>query len=139
MKSAALKQKALQQREAGQRASAGRKWAVAIAAFERALAIDPEDAQSWLFLAHARVHSGQGAEALIAAERAFALDPSNVLICRLLADLHTSAGRHAKASEVYAALDPASPRDHDFWAEYGNVLWLARRNREAVDALMKAL
>ncbi|MBU3672428.1 MAG: tetratricopeptide repeat protein [Sinobacteraceae bacterium] len=139
MKSAALKQKALQQRDAGQRASAGRKWAVAIAAFERALALDPEDAQSWLFLAHARVHSGNTADALIAAERAFALDQGNVLSCRLLADIHSGAGRFAKAIEVYTALDPGSPRDHDFWAEYGNALWLARRHREAVDALMQAL
>ena len=139
MKSAALKQKALQQREAGQRASAGRKWPAAIAAFERALALDPDDAQSWLFLAHAQVHSGNNAGALIAAERAFALEHTNVLICRLLADIHTSGGRYAQAISVYEALDPASPRDHDFWAEYGNVLWLARRNREAVDVLMKAL
>ncbi|NDE01124.1 MAG: glycosyltransferase [Gammaproteobacteria bacterium] len=139
MKSAAQKQKALQQREAGQRASAGRKWAAAIAAFERALALDPDDAQTWLFLAHARVHSGNNAEALIAAECSFALDQRNILTCRLLADIHTSAGRFTQACEVYQTLDPATTRDHDFWAEYGNVLWMARRNREAVDALMQAL
>jgi predicted O-linked N-acetylglucosamine transferase (SPINDLY family) len=139
MKPAALKQKALRQREVGQRASAGRKWTAAIAAYKRALAIDPEDGESWHYLAHAQVHSGNNAAALIAAERAFALDKSNPLICRLLADIHTSAGRYAQAISVYEGLDPASPRDHEFWAEYGNVLWLARRNRESVDALMKAL
>ena len=100
MKSAALKQKALQQREAGQRASAGRKWPAAIAAFERALALDPDDAQSWLFLAHAQVHSGNNAGALISAERAIALDHTNLLNCRLLADIHTSAGRYAQAISV---------------------------------------
>ena len=135
MKSAAQKQKARQQREAGQRASAARKWAAAIAAFERAITLDPDDAQSWLYLAHARTHSGNDAEALIAAERSFALDQRDILTCRLLADIHTSAGRFTQACEVYQALDPATTRDHDFWAEYGNVLWIAKRPREAVDAL----
>ena len=139
MKSADPKRQALRHRETGRRASAERNYSAAMIAFEHALKLDPKDAESWLFLAHAQAHAKGKEAAAHAAQCAFELDPSSRLACRLLADIHTSAGRHAAAANVYGQLQADTARDFDFWFEYGDALRLAQRNRDALDALMRAL
>lgn len=74
-----------------------------------------------------------------AAIAAFELDRSNLLACRRLAHIHTAAGRHADAADVYGQLDSTTERDFSFWLEYGESLRLARRHHEAIDAFLQAL
>jgi predicted O-linked N-acetylglucosamine transferase (SPINDLY family) len=135
----ATAQKARRHWEAGRRHAQARQWHDAVREFEAATALAPRDALYALNLARALIKCGLLAGGEEAARRALLLEPGNALAQRLLADTLMAQNRHAEASQAFATLEDGTAHDADFYADYGNALYLARRPAEAVQAYLKAL
>jgi len=125
--------------QAGRQAAADLDWPRAARAFGSAASLSPRDLLLKLNLARAWLRSGELTEATRAARSAHALQPADALACRLLAECLTQQRHFAEAAQVFDALSPDAPRDHDLLLAHGNALFHAGRAREAIDVLLQAL
>jgi predicted O-linked N-acetylglucosamine transferase (SPINDLY family) len=126
-------------RQAGLRLLRDKKWETAHAEFERAVGLAPSDALMWLNLARTRMHLDQLESASLAARRACELEPANAIASRMAAECELRLRRPHAAADILDALAPEAPRDHEFHCAHGNALFLAHRQRDAIDAFFKAL
>jgi predicted O-linked N-acetylglucosamine transferase (SPINDLY family) len=126
-------------RKAGQLALQARQLSQAVAEFERATRLAPQDALMWMNLSRAQAAAGDLAASIAAARRAFAAEPSNPLACRALADALLKQNRAAEAVAVFDALPTGAPRDHEWYSECGIAMFQARRLQDAVGAFFQAL
>ncbi len=84
----------------------------ALVAYEEAVTVDGEDADTWARLAHARRAAGDGAGAEKAYETALALDGDSAPALRGLGEIYTQSGRAADAIpklERAVQLEPDAP------------------------------
>jgi predicted O-linked N-acetylglucosamine transferase (SPINDLY family) len=139
MKTAQRDQRAQQHWQAGLAQVRQQQWHRALQEFEHAARLAPRQALYRVNQARALKALGRLDEAVAAAREALALDPSSPLACRMAAECLTQLHRHAEAVDTFAALPCDVPRDHDFHASHGNTLFLAGRQREAIDAFFQAL
>ncbi len=107
-------------------------WAAAERSFARAVELAPRDSLFWINLANAQRKRGEFRLATESARRAFDLDRSNLLACKLYGNCLASQHRYEDAIAVFAALDPAAGRDHEYHVEYGQALYQLNRYLEAV-------
>ncbi len=85
--------------------------------FQRALELDPDNAEAHLFLAHLRSNQGRHEEAIREAERALAIEPLNTRFNALTAQFLTHAGRTDDALarlQATFAIDPNHVLAHIF-------------------------
>ncbi|HQD83396.1 MAG TPA: tetratricopeptide repeat protein [Quisquiliibacterium sp.] len=113
-------------------------WAAAEHSFARAVELAPRDVLFWINLANAQRKRGEFRTATESARRAFELDRANLLACKLYATCLSQQHRYEDALAVYAALDPATPRDHEYHVEYGEALYQLNRYLDAVPQFIAA-
>jgi len=133
------RQRAEQHRQAGLKALQASQWAAAVAEFERAARLAPQDALMRLNLARAHARAGQSGPAIESAREALRLDPASPLACRVLAEYLVQENRFEEAAAVFDSLAPQAPRDFDFHNAHGNALFQAKRLQDAVGVFFQAL
>ncbi len=116
----------------------GLDWAGAERSFARAVELAPRDVLFWINLANAQRKRGEFRVATESARRAFELDRANLLACKLYATCLSHQHRFEDAIAVYAALDPATARDHEYHVEYGEALYQLNRYLDAVPQFISA-
>lgn len=94
----------------GLTAVAERRWSEAVGWLERAVAVQPGDAEAWLLLASARKRGGDPTGGLAAMEQAVRAAPDNVLARLLLADEYAFADR---VEELVEQVETTLARDPD--------------------------
>ena len=111
----------------------------AIAAYEKALEIDPKYHMAWNGLGNALKDLGRYTEAIAAYEKALEIDPK---FDHAWYNLGVSLGYLGRYNEAIAALEKALeiyPKYHHAWNNLGNALHNLGRYNEAIAALEKAL
>jgi predicted TPR repeat methyltransferase len=84
-------------------------WDEAGTAFERALALDPRQAQGWYRLGNVREEQGRDEDALACFNKAVALDPSHAQAWNNLGGAHQRLGREEQAITAYRRAMAADP------------------------------
>ena len=139
MKTAQRDQRAQQHWQAGLAQVRQRQWHKALQEFEHAARLAPSQALYRINQSRALKALGRLDDAVAIARQALAIEPASPVACRMAAECLTLLHRHAEAVDCFAALPADAPRDHDFHAAHGNTLFLAGRQREAIDAFFQAL
>jgi len=120
----------LQQREDPERA---------IADFERAVAIDPGNANAYRWRGRCLEVRGDVQRALANYRRAAALDPDNVDLQHAVATALTEHGVHDEALSAWTRLVAVEPKYVDFWAGLARARKLAGEHEAALAAYDRAL
>ena len=84
----------------------------ALSYFQKAIAIDAQRAQPWLYAGVCLTRTGKTGHALTHLNRALAIEPNTILAHSSLGDLHFQTGNHFEAREAYEraiALGDRSP------------------------------
>lgn len=105
------------------------------AAFDRAHAIDPNDADLWVDIARLRFRGGEQAQAIEASKRAVELGPDNPDALRLRAQLVRDAEGLVPALPLFEAALEQRPDDPDLWGEYAATLGDAGRATQMLAAV----
>lgn len=106
----------------------------ALAASDRALALDPQQPTAWVSRAVMRRGTGRSTDALADIERALQLQPNNDEALRLKARVLTDLGRR---DEGIGVLQQAIALRPEYWGNYdvlGGAYYFAGRRREAIEA-----
>ena len=93
------------------RAAGFRDYVGALEAYERALKLDPNAAETMHFIASAHRRRGNWDQAVAGMERALVLDPENVLLVRDLAGVYRGLRRYDRARPMYRRLLQLQPDD----------------------------
>jgi predicted O-linked N-acetylglucosamine transferase (SPINDLY family) len=131
--------RAEQHRQAGLKALQASQWTAAVAEFERATRLAPQDALMRLNLARAHARAGHSGPAIEAAREALRIDPASPLACRVLVEYLGQENRFDEAAAVFDAYPPEAPRDFDFHNAHGNALFQCKRWQDAVGVFFQAL
>ena len=81
------------------------------AAYERSLALAPDDPWTHLYLGNWFYHVGRRREALAEFERAAELLPGEAIVYTCQGDIHKAQGRHDLAEEAYRTAVRVAPDD----------------------------
>jgi tetratricopeptide (TPR) repeat protein/CHAT domain-containing protein len=111
----------------------------AIAAFEKALEIDPKNDLAWNGLGATLGDLGRNSEAIAAYDKALEIDPKNDLAWNGLGATLNDFGRYSEAIAAYETALEINPKYHLAWNGLGNALKDLDRYREAIAAFEKAL
>lgn len=110
----------------------------AVAAYERVVAADSADAESWNNLGNARRGAGDFEGAIAALTRAAELDASAAPIRLNLCNALAAAGRHEDAERELRAMAQAFPDDWRPLRELHAILRAQARDEEALQAIEEA-
>jgi tetratricopeptide (TPR) repeat protein len=116
----------------------GDRPAAAAAAYERAVALAPDDFQAWNNLGNARRESGDVDGAVEALARACALRPDLAVLHLNLGALLAAAGRLEDSLGAIAAAVSAAPDDPACLVELSRALGRLGRSEKALDPAMEA-
>ncbi|WP_333150625.1 CHAT domain-containing tetratricopeptide repeat protein [Microcoleus sp. B9-D4] len=111
----------------------------AIAAFEKALEIDPKFHPAWCELGNALKDLGHYSEAIAALEQALEIDPKDQFSWSRLGDILHNLGRYSEAIAAYDRALEIYPTFFVTWNNLGNTLLALRRYSEAIAAYDTAL
>ncbi|MEG5000140.1 CHAT domain-containing protein [Microcoleus sp. B4-D4] len=111
----------------------------AIAAFENALEIDPEDYDAWNGRGIILNGLGSNSEAIIALEKALEINPNFLFAWNNLGITLNDLGRKSEALTAFETALEIDPKFHMAWNGLGNVLRDLGRNNEAIAAFETAL
>ncbi len=107
----------------------------ALAAYERAIEIDPKDAASWSNKGNAPNDLGRHAEALTAYERAIAIDPTFAVAWNNKGYALNDLGRHAEALTACDRAIEINPENAYAWEGRGagpDLAWGNSRRRRRI-------
>jgi TolB-like protein/Tfp pilus assembly protein PilF len=120
----------------------GEDASAAIAAFERAVQLDPLFADAWAGLARAErfhgIYEGRRPSASAALNQALALDPDNVSAIAQLAHYNWGELRWRESEQLYLRAVSLAPNDAEIRQRFGFFLRSTGRTRRALDELLKA-
>ncbi len=118
-------------------------------ALEAAARQDPNAPVIWLALADARLRTGDAAQAAGAVDQATRLAPQSPMVVRgreMFARRMGETARQAldqrdekRAEAILAPAVKTFPREAELWRLFGLALYAQGRNREAVDAFVRAI
>jgi len=111
----------------------------AIAAFEKALEIDPEYCYSWYGVGLTLNNLGRNSEAITAYEKALEIDPKFHYAWSNLGATLNNLDRNSEAIAAYEKALEIDPRSHIVWRNLGNALRGLGCYSEAIAAYEKAL
>jgi predicted O-linked N-acetylglucosamine transferase (SPINDLY family) len=115
------------------------RWREAAQAYERAVALNPDDAVFWLNLANSRVKLGESDKAVEAARRALAIDPASELAVAIASQCLAAANRHQETIELLQSLDLAKVESPSPYFALGNAHMALFRHDEAIKAFLEGL
>ena len=119
--------------------AAQKKFADAIGAFERALAMQPNDPQTLTNLASALVETRRFSVAIEIYQRVIAQQPGLVEAHYNLGKAQQESGNPTAAVESYQRATSLQPKHADAWNNLGSALKELNRPREAIAAYRQAL
>jgi arylsulfatase A-like enzyme/Tfp pilus assembly protein PilF len=111
----------------------------AIALYRQAVALAPNDADSWYNLAVALQESGNAREGAIALAEAAKRDPNRPEIHNIRGTALAEAGNLREAEKEFRATIAADPRNARAYNNLGNVLSAMNRHDDAAGAYRKAI
>ncbi len=111
----------------------------AIAAFEKALEIDPKYHSAWNGLGNTLRDVGRYSEAIVAFEKALEIDPKFEDAWNGLGNALSDLSRNSEAIAAYKQALEIDPQYHNAWNGLGNALSDLSRNSEAIAAYKQAL
>jgi len=111
----------------------------AIALYRQAVALAPNDADTWYNLAAALQESGNAREGAVALTEAARRDPNRPEIHNIRGAALAEAGNLADAEKEFRATIAADPRNARAYNNLGNVLSAMNRHGDAADAYRKAI
>jgi tetratricopeptide (TPR) repeat protein len=111
----------------------------AVAWFEKALNLDPQNVVALLWHAHMLVALGRYSEALASSEKVFALAPTDIRALMIHGNVLRNLKRYRDAMEVFRQAVAVAPGDANVWAFLGLTLLGVPRCDEALRSLEKAL
>ncbi len=114
-------------------------FAAARESFERAIALDENEATAWNYLGLVSEREGGAEEARSHYERALRLDPALVEALLNLASLRLNAGELAPAEEMYRRAISLAPESYEAYNGLGIALARQGRTRDAAAAFEKAI
>jgi tetratricopeptide (TPR) repeat protein len=94
-------------------------WAEAVRWFEKAVEIEPDDANTWFNLGYARDKGGMDDAAISAMQRATGLNPNNDRAWYGLGMLHARQGRHRDAAAALSEAGRLQPMNGMAWYALG--------------------
>ena len=94
-------------------------WVEAVGWFEKAVAIEADDANTWFNLGYARDKGGMDDAAIAAMQRAIELNPSNDRAWYGLGMLHARHGRHRDAAAALSEAGRLQPMNGMTWYALG--------------------
>ncbi|MEG4420008.1 tetratricopeptide repeat protein [Microcoleus sp. LAD1_D5] len=115
------------------------RYSEAIAAFEKALEIDPKFHIAWNNLGNALKELGRDREAIAAYNKALEIDPKFHFAWNGLGIALTELGRSSEAIAAYKQALEIEPKFHLAWYNLGNALNHLTRYTEAIEAYEIAL
>ena len=114
----------------------------AIAAFERAVQLDPSFADAWAALARAErsqgIIEGRRPSTSAALNKALALDPDNVSAIAQLAHYNWGELRWRESEQLFRRAESLAPNDADIRQRYGAFLLNTGRTRRALDEFLRS-
>jgi tetratricopeptide (TPR) repeat protein len=120
-------------------ASAGGRYADALALFDKVLDAEPDNRTALLGRAVALRRSGKGPEALAALDLVLGLEPLNAAALLNRGRVLQERGDFPGALETFDRLAAVAPNDWDVWMARGDVLARMGQDREALGAYSEAL
>lgn len=116
------------------------EWRQAVAAFEKAMAGNPDDNLYRINLARALFKQGEPGKAVEHMQRAVQREPDNVLAREFLSECLCAQGRYAEASDaMLQGMGGAHTPSASYLQSLGNILFSAQRYKESIQVLMEAL
>jgi len=116
-----------------------KKWSVAESWFEKVLALQPGDADTWFNLGFVREHAGNAAAAIVAFDEAVRLKPSQDRAWYGKGLAHARLGDHAAAAQALAEAVRLQPMNGEAYYQWGMALHHARRPDEVKAVVEKLL
>ncbi|MDP3186058.1 MAG: tetratricopeptide repeat protein [Anaerolineales bacterium] len=111
----------------------------ALAAFQKAIQLDPKDASPWNGLGNVCSDLGRHDEAIAAFDKAIQLDPKYAYPWNGLGSVYSDLGRHEEASAAYQKAIQLDAKDAYPWNGLGNVYRDLGRHEDAIAAFQKAI
>ncbi|GAB4202708.1 MAG: hypothetical protein OHK0022_26130 [Roseiflexaceae bacterium] len=116
--------------------------AEALACFERALRLDPQQSQLWVWKAYALADQGRFPAALESYDRALSIDPTGANVWNSKGLLLMELGRLDQALECFdhalAHARPIATVQATYWLNRGKSLYMLGRYPEALEALERS-
>jgi tetratricopeptide (TPR) repeat protein len=110
-----------------------------VAAYHRALKLEPENVSGWLYLGEAYSKTGDAVGALRAIEKAYQLDKEDISIVYQLSEANISLNDFERAVAVIREGYAAHPEEIDFLVYLGDVYRLNKQYEESAAAYREAL
>jgi tetratricopeptide (TPR) repeat protein len=110
-----------------------------VAAYRRALAINPENISAWLFLGEAYARTGDKVGTLRALEKAYESAPEDISIVYQLSEAYIALGDFANAVALVRKAYIQNPRETDFLIYVGDIYRLQKNYDECIGAYREAL
>ncbi|MEG3841917.1 CHAT domain-containing protein, partial [Microcoleus sp. herbarium14] len=111
----------------------------AIAAYDKALEIDPKYLHAWIGLGNTLGDLGRNIEAIAAFEKALEIEPKSHGAWNGLGNALNDLGRNSEAIAAFETALEIDPKNHIIWNWLGIALKDLGRYREAITAFDKAL
>jgi tetratricopeptide (TPR) repeat protein len=111
----------------------------AVRAYEKALAIDPNDAVGWTNLGVALSHLGQHEKELVAYEKAILIDPHHAAAWNNKGILMQDLGHYDNALKAFENAIEMAPSYPIAWNNKGNILYHLGKDLEALMTFEKAI
>ena len=116
-----------------------RQYPECIAAYHRALKLEPENVSGWLYLGEAYTKTGDAVGALRAVEKAYQLDKDDISIVYQLSESNIALNDFDRAVAVIREGYAAHPDEVDFLVYLGDVFRLNKQYEESAGAYREAL
>jgi tetratricopeptide (TPR) repeat protein len=110
-----------------------------VAAYHRALKLEPENVSGWLYLGEAYSKTGDAVGALRAIEKAYQLDKEDISIVYQLSEVNIALNDFERAVAVIREGYAAHPEETDFLIYLGDVYRLNKQYEESAGAYREAL
>ena len=116
-----------------------RQYPECVAAYHRALKLEPENVSGWLYLGEAYSKVGDGVGALRAIEKAYQFDKEDISIVYQLSEANIALNDFERAVAVIREGYAAHPEEVDFLVYLGDVYRLNKQFEESAGAYREAL
>jgi Flp pilus assembly protein TadD len=123
----------------GQEASKAQNYALAVQYYEKAVALDPKDAEAWRNLAVAAFQSGDKAKSMDAIGKAYAISCMDIGNANTAGMIYLQAQDFNKALQVFSKITEENPDMPEGWMGLGQAQAMLKNYSAAIDDINKAV